>query len=43
MNAPETTLQVMPDAEPDRTKYIGGSDAAAIMGLGAYGETPLSV
>ena len=32
-----------PVGEIDRRTYIGGSDAAAIMGLGAYGKTPLSV
>ena len=26
----------------DRTKYLGGSNAAAVMGLGAYGNTPLT-
>lgn len=30
-------------SEPDRRKWIGGSDAAAIMGLGAYGQTPYKV
>jgi len=29
--------------EIDRRTYIGGSDVAAIMGLGAYGATPLTV
>jgi putative phage-type endonuclease len=28
---------------PDRRKFIGGSDAAAIMGLGAYGQTAYKV
>lgn len=41
MNAPD--LKTIKDAELDRTTYIGGSDAAAIVGLGAYGKTPLSV
>ena len=36
-----TALEVMREAEPDRTKYLGGSDAAAIMGVGAYERTPL--
>jgi len=35
MDTPEQQLKVMTDAEPDRRTYIGGSDAAAIMGLGA--------
>lgn len=29
-----------PVGELDRRTYLGGSDAAAIMGLGAYGRTP---
>ena len=46
MNAPakELALKVIPeDSAYDRTKYIGGSNAAAIMGLGAYEQTPLGV
>jgi len=40
---PDVVLKVIPeDATYDRTKYIGGSNAAAIMGLGAYEHTPLS-
>ena len=35
------SMQVMADVEPDRRLYLGGSDAAAIMGVGAYGRTPL--
>jgi predicted phage-related endonuclease len=35
-------MQVMSEAEPDRRSYLGGSDAAAIMGVGAYGRTPLA-
>lgn len=41
MNAPAPALAVLP-ADPDRRRFIGGSDAAAIMGLGAYGRTPLT-
>lgn len=33
----------IPDAEYDRRQYLGGSNAAAVMGLGAYGNTPLTV
>lgn len=32
-----------PVGELDRKTYIGGSDAAAVMGLGAYGKTPYTV
>lgn len=45
MNAPakELALKVIPeDAAYDRTKYIGGSNVASIMGLGAYEQTSLS-
>lgn len=47
MNAPEIVpvedLPVIPDDEQyDRRKYLGGSNAAAVMGLGAYGNTPLT-
>jgi predicted phage-related endonuclease len=36
-----TTLQLREMiGEPDRTTYIGGSDAAAVVGFGAYGKTP---
>ena len=34
-----TTLVVLPP-ETDRRRFLGGSDAAAIMGVGAYGRTP---
>jgi len=36
-----TTLPQM-IGEPDRRTYIGGSDAAAILGVGAYDRTPYS-
>lgn len=36
-------LITIPDAEYDRRQYLGGSNAAAVMGLGAYGNTPLTV
>jgi len=35
------SMRVMADVEPDRRLYLGGSDAAAILGVGAYGRTPL--
>ncbi len=35
--------EAMKLAQLDRTRYIGGSNVAAIMGLGAYEQTPLSV
>lgn len=40
MNAPETLQNV---GEIDRKTYLGGSDAAAILGLDPYGKTPLTV
>ena len=46
MNLPtaDVVLEVIPEDEAyDRTKYIGGSNVAAVMGLGAYEQTPLSV
>ena len=47
MNAPELRnvgdLILIPEDEAyDRTKFLGGSNAAAVMGLGAYGNTPLT-
>lgn len=38
----DDTLAVIHDAEYDRRKFIGGSNAAAIMGVGAYGNTALT-
>jgi predicted phage-related endonuclease len=35
MNAPSTALAIIPVAEYDRRRFIGGSDAAAILGVGA--------
>lgn len=41
---PDVVLEVIPEDETyKRTKFIGGSNVAAIMGLGAYEQTPLSV
>jgi len=40
MNAPDTLENV---GEIDRTTYLGSSNAAPVMGLGAYSATPLSV
>jgi predicted phage-related endonuclease len=37
-----TELAVMPEAEPDRKLYVGGSDIAAIIGVGYEGNTALS-
>lgn len=33
---------LIPDDEYDRQKFIGSSNVAAIIGLGAYGQTPLT-
>lgn len=35
-------LQVIPDDQYDRRKFLGGSNAAAILGLDAFGNTPLT-
>lgn len=41
---PDTVLEVIPEDDTyDRTKYIGGSNVGAVMGVGAYEQTPLSV
>lgn len=40
MNAPDQLQNV---GEIDRRTYVGGSDAAAILGLDPYGKTPLTV
>ena len=44
MNAP-ATMQMLPAdvGEIDRRTYLGSSNAAAVMGLGAYAATPLTV
>lgn len=42
MSHSASQLKVMPDLEPDRKSYLGSSNAAAVMGLGAYGNTPLT-
>lgn len=42
MNAPEPR-ELVDVGELDRRTYIGSSDAAAIIGIGAYGNTPVSV
>ena len=43
MTTPMTAVLRVMLGEPDRLTYLGGSDAAAILGVGAYGKTPLSV
>lgn len=40
MNAPDAMQNV---GDIDRKTYIGGSDAAAVLGLDPYGKTPLTV
>lgn len=40
MSAPEQLVSV---GEIDRRTYLGGSDAAAVLGLDPYGKTPLTV
>ncbi len=40
MNAPDHLQNV---GEIDRKTYLGGSDAAAVLGLDPYGKTPLTV
>lgn len=37
----DVVLKTLP-ADPDRRRYLGGSDAAAVMGVGAYEQTRLS-
>jgi predicted phage-related endonuclease len=39
---PDAMLTTILDADYDRCRFIGGSNAAAIMDLGAYGNTPLT-
>lgn len=43
MNAPDTAAVALENVgELDRKTYLGSSNAAPVMGLGAYGNTPLS-
>lgn len=42
MDRATDTLAVLPP-QTDRRRFLGGSDIAAVMGLGAYGRTALSV
>jgi predicted phage-related endonuclease len=42
MTPPLGSPRIIDDADYDRRRFIGGSNAAAIMGVGAYGNTALT-